>query len=145
VRTCGWLKRERGNRYGSVEGLPDDELADPDESEPMAYVEEYGPILRLPLSERRHLFYGTIDEDGRVDFGAFGTVDFDRHRGEFDGSIVLCRSDLGASRSGPGCVAGRGQSVLALRPGMALPRDRRGRLNDSSGHLAVFELFCHFS
>jgi hypothetical protein len=84
VRTCGWLRRERGNRYGSVEGLSDDELADPDELERMAYVEEYGPILRLPLSERRHPFYGSIDEDGRVDFGAFGTVDFDRHRGEFD-------------------------------------------------------------
>jgi len=78
------LRRERGNRYGSVEGLSDDELADPDELERIVYMVEYEPILRLPVAARRHPFYGSIDEDGRVDFGAFGTVDFDRHRGEFD-------------------------------------------------------------
>jgi hypothetical protein len=84
VAESGRLRREQGNRYGSVEGLSDEELADPDELERMAYREEYGPILQLPVTERRHPFYGSIDEDGRVDFGAFGTVDFDRYRGEFD-------------------------------------------------------------
>lgn len=78
------LRGQRANRYGSIEGLPDGELADPDELERMVYMEEYEPILRLPVAARRHPFYGSIDEDGRVDFGAFGTVDFDRHRGEFD-------------------------------------------------------------
>ena len=57
------LRRERGNRYGSVEGLSDDELADPDELERVVYMEEYGPILRLPVGGRRHPFYGSIDED----------------------------------------------------------------------------------
>jgi len=78
------LKREQANKYGSIEGLPDEELADPDELERMVYIEEFGPILRLPAQQRRYPFCGSLDEDGRVDFGAFGTVDFDRYRGPFD-------------------------------------------------------------
>ncbi len=79
-----WLRAEQRNRYGSVEGLPDEELADPDELERMVYLEEFGPILRLPVKDRRYPLYGSLDEDGRMDFGAFGTVDFDRLRGQFD-------------------------------------------------------------
>ena len=42
------VKREQANRYGSVEGLADEELADPDELERQAFREEWAPILALP-------------------------------------------------------------------------------------------------
>lgn len=77
--SCG-----RGNAYGSVPGLDEGELADPDELERQAMLEEWGPILALPV---RHVPRGVrpaIDEDGRVDWGAYGTVDFSRIRPDFD-------------------------------------------------------------
>jgi hypothetical protein len=78
------LKREQAHKYGSIEDLSDEELADPDELERMVYIAEFGPVLQLPGKGGRRAFYGNIDEDGRVDFGAFGTVDFDRQMPEFD-------------------------------------------------------------
>jgi len=39
------VKREQANRYGSVEGLEDDELADPEELERQVFAEEWAPIL----------------------------------------------------------------------------------------------------
>jgi hypothetical protein len=78
------LRRERTNRYGSVEGLPDEELADPDELERVIYLEEFAPVLQLPVKAGGHRLCGSIDDSGKVDFGAFGTVDFDRLRPEVD-------------------------------------------------------------
>jgi hypothetical protein len=78
------LRREQTNRYGSVEGLDDDELADPDELERQVFIEEWAPILALPWKPRRSDIRPTIDESGHVDWGAFGTVDFERKRGGFD-------------------------------------------------------------
>ncbi len=70
--------------YGSVEGLDDEELADPCELERQVVLQEWGPILALPTKTRRGWAHPTRDEDGHIDFGAFGTIDFDRVRPEFD-------------------------------------------------------------
>jgi hypothetical protein len=72
------LKREPKNRYGSVPGLDDNELADPDELERMVYRQELAPILALPIQGNRCSLRPAIDEDGSLDWGAFGTVDFER-------------------------------------------------------------------
>jgi hypothetical protein len=71
-------------RYGSVPGLEDDELADPYELERQVMMDEWGPILALPVKSRKGWVQPNVDEDGSVDFGAFGTVDFDRMMPEFD-------------------------------------------------------------
>ena len=78
------LKRERSNRYGSVPGLDDEELANPDELERCVMRAEWGPVLALPVKDRKGWIQRNIDEDGRIDFGAFATVDFDRHRPSLD-------------------------------------------------------------
>jgi hypothetical protein len=78
------LRRERSNPYGSVPGLDAEELADPDELERQFLIEEFAPILALPQKTRKGWIRPNIDEDGKVDWGAFATVDFDRYRPEFD-------------------------------------------------------------
>ena len=72
------LKRVRKDRYGSVDGLDDSELANPDELERMVYREELAPILALPVQGSRCSKRIAIDEDGSLCWGAFGTVDFER-------------------------------------------------------------------
>lgn len=77
-------RTQRPNPYGSVEGLPDEELADPDELERLYWIEEFAPVLALPEKKaRRSWIRPNIDEDGRIEWGAFGTVDFDRYRPKF--------------------------------------------------------------
>ena len=78
------LKVLRPSRYGSVPDLDDDELADPDELEQQVYRAEFGPILALPIKAKRSVIKPNIDESGKVDFGAFATVDFERMYGGFD-------------------------------------------------------------
>jgi len=78
------LSVDRGNRYGSVPGLDDEELADPDELEREVMLEEWGPVLALPVNGNRSGIRPVIDESGVVDWGAFGTVDFERTMPEFD-------------------------------------------------------------
>ena len=70
------------NKYGSVPDLPDEELADPDELERQVFMEEWGPILMLPVRGAPK-FRPEVDEDGFVK-GAFGTVDFERICPKFD-------------------------------------------------------------
>jgi hypothetical protein len=77
------LRKEQDNKYGSVPGLDDSELADPDELERQVYMQEFGPVLALPV-EGKSVIRPEIDESGNVDWGAFGSVDFDRYRGGFD-------------------------------------------------------------
>ena len=84
VSESALLRRERKNRYGSVPGLDDSELADPDELERQVLRQEFGPVLALPVSGSRCSVRASIDQDGSVDWGAFGTVDFDRYSGGFD-------------------------------------------------------------
>ena len=77
------LKRQRSNRYGSIQGLDDDELIDPAEIDRLYLREAFAPILALPVKTKKGGIKPNIDEDGVVDWGAFGTVDFDRYT-EFD-------------------------------------------------------------
>jgi hypothetical protein len=77
------LRREQQrNRYGNLAELPDEELADPDELERAVYKEMWWPILRLPQQRWECPVRPNVDEDGRVDWGAFGTVDFNSYRPE---------------------------------------------------------------
>jgi len=78
------LRRQKSNKYGSVPGLDDSELADPDELERQVLVHEFGPILALPVKASKCGIRPEIDENGNLDWGAFGTVDFDRYSGGFD-------------------------------------------------------------
>ena len=74
------LKRNLAARYGRVAGLKDDELADPDELERQVMMEQWAPVLSLPIRGRRTSVLAAIDESGGVDWGAFATVDFERTR-----------------------------------------------------------------
>jgi hypothetical protein len=86
------LRTQQPNRYGSVKGLPDEELADPDELERLYLIQEFAPVLALPEKKaRKSWIRPNIDEDGTIDLGAFGTVDFDRHKPKFD--KMLCKAD----------------------------------------------------
>ena len=97
------LKRQRPNRYGSIEGLPDEELADPDELERLYWMEEFAPVLALPERKvRKGWIRPNIDEDGKIDWGAFGTVDFDRYRPKFD--KMLCKADWLAEEVANQCL-----------------------------------------
>ena len=78
------LRRHQGNKYGSVPGLDGNELADPDELERQVLVQEFGPMLALPLKTSKASIRPEIDENGNLDWGAFGSVDFDRYSGGFD-------------------------------------------------------------
>ena len=84
VAESALLRRDRGNRYGSVLGLEDSELADPAELERQVLVAEFGPVLVLPVKTGRGFMRPSESEDGVVDWGAFGSVDFDRYTGGFD-------------------------------------------------------------
>jgi hypothetical protein len=75
---------ERQTGYGSVPGLDDSELANPEELERQVVLDLWGPILALPELGRRTGFRPVIDESGHRDWGAFGTVDFERLHGGFD-------------------------------------------------------------
>lgn len=75
---------ERKNRYGSVPGLDDEELADPCELERQVMLAEWGPVMRLPVRTNKGWIQPDIDEDFGLDFGAFATVDFARTMPEFD-------------------------------------------------------------
>ena len=76
------VQRRRG--HGWVRGLKNKQLADPAELERQVFLAEWGPILALPVDSSRSRIRPTIDEDGQVEWGAFGTVDFERLYGPFD-------------------------------------------------------------
>ncbi|MCJ7655252.1 MAG: hypothetical protein MUO97_08165 [Dehalococcoidia bacterium] len=84
VPVCEYLPQDSFNKYGSVPGLDDEELADPDELERLIYQQEFGPVLALPVKGGGSWIRPVVDEAGMVDFGAFGTVDFSRTIPEFD-------------------------------------------------------------
>ena len=81
------LQIERQLGFGSVVGLEDEELADPHELERQVMISEWSPILQLPVRSRNGWGWPTIDEDGDLDWGAFGTADFARLRGTFDKAL----------------------------------------------------------
>lgn len=78
------LRIERPDRYGKVRGLPDEELADPDEIERQVIRAELEPVLLLPVKSKKsgHCSAWNYSED--VGFDAFGTVDFERSWPEVD-------------------------------------------------------------
>ena len=78
------LRIERTRDLGSVPGLDDDELADPAELERWALINDWGPILSLPFDKGRSVIRPQVDEWGNLDWGAFGTVDFERLVPRFD-------------------------------------------------------------
>jgi hypothetical protein len=77
-------QEQRIKRFGTIPDLSDDELADPDELERVVYKEMWWPILSLPQQRWECPIRPNMDEDGRVDWGAFGSVDFDSYRPQFD-------------------------------------------------------------
>jgi len=77
------LKVQRPDRYGSVPGLDDSELASPDEIERCVLRAELGPVLLLPMPKSKW-YSPAWDVHADVDFNAFASVDFDRLRPEFD-------------------------------------------------------------
>jgi hypothetical protein len=84
VAAPAWNCEEKVNRYGSVRGLRDEELADPRELERQVIREEFEPVLMLPESKSKNSVRPVVDGAFGVDWGAFSTVDFDRVRPEFD-------------------------------------------------------------
>ena len=78
------LKVERPDRYGRVEGLPDEELADPDEIERCVLRAEFEPVFLLPKPKLKKWYSPAWDTHTDVDFNAFASVDFERLRPEFD-------------------------------------------------------------
>ena len=78
------LSEETRNRYGSVPGLDDEELADPCELERQVFLQEWGPVLKLPVRGSKSMIRPHIDESFGVDFGTFSTMDFSRTMPEFD-------------------------------------------------------------
>ena len=82
VAPAAWIKPV--NRYGTIPDLPEEELAGPDELKRVIYKEMWWPILRLPQQRWECPIRPNMDEDGRIDWGAFGSVDFDSYRPQFD-------------------------------------------------------------
>jgi hypothetical protein len=78
------LSVRRENRYGTLPDLEDGELADPNELERQAITAEWEPVLALPVKTKRGWVQPPADVSGAVDFGAFGTVDFERTAPELD-------------------------------------------------------------
>ena len=75
--------RESG--YGHVEGLSDEELLTAGELERWVYLQEFGPILALPRPKQDCFFRPNgFDDNGTPDWGAFGTVAFERYSGGFN-------------------------------------------------------------
>ena len=77
------VQREIKDRYGQVEGLDVDELADPGELERQVYRQMMEPIMRLPARFKSYGPRPEIDEQGDLEWGAFGSIDFIRDRPAF--------------------------------------------------------------
>ncbi len=73
-------QEQRRTRYGNLTDVPDEELADPDELERVMYKEMWWPVFSLPQQRWECPIRPNMDEDGKVNWGAFGTVDFDSYR-----------------------------------------------------------------
>ena len=76
------LHRSSASKYGRVPDIADEELADPYELERHVYLEALGPILALPVRSKGGWIRPALD--GGVEWGAFGSIDFQRMVPEFD-------------------------------------------------------------
>jgi hypothetical protein len=64
--------------------MAEDEYADLEEIERVVLREMFEPVLMLPEVKEKNSFRRDMDERGGMDFGAFGTVDFERVKPVFD-------------------------------------------------------------
>ena len=55
------------------------------------FQQEFGPVLALPVKANISFIRPEIDENGHIDWGAFGTIDFDRYSGGFN--KILYKAD----------------------------------------------------
>jgi len=78
------LRLDRVSGYGAVEGLDEEELADPVELERQVILKELWPILSLPRKKQYCDILPAVDESGGIDWGAFGSIDFERLKPTFD-------------------------------------------------------------
>ncbi|HNQ22537.1 MAG TPA: hypothetical protein PKK06_05525 [Phycisphaerae bacterium] len=78
------IRIERATGFGNVPGLDNEGLFNERELERWVEWQEWGPILALPFQKPRSTIRPTIDENGRPDWGAYGTVDYELQHGPFD-------------------------------------------------------------
>ena len=85
VPVTPFLAPIRNTGYGHIDGLPDEELLTDAELDRWVYLQEFGPILVLPVPKQTCFFMANgFDDNGKPDFGAFGTVDFDKYSGSIN-------------------------------------------------------------
>ena len=82
----------RPDKYGTVEGLDENELASPEELERMVFKQMWKPVLDLPVKHKWHGPRPEMDEDGHIGWGAFGSIDFKRICSGFN--KALYKADL---------------------------------------------------
>jgi hypothetical protein len=63
---------------GSVSGLEDEEPADYSELLRQVAIEQWAPLLDIPIKRSGRYIKPAIDDNGNPDYGAFGTMDFER-------------------------------------------------------------------
>jgi hypothetical protein len=83
VPAAALRQQQQNDKYGHIEGLSNEELADPDEIERCILRDELEPVLLLakPESERFNPAWNfSVD----ADFDAFASVDFERTCPEFN-------------------------------------------------------------
>ena len=73
-------------------GLMGDEDATLVQLERLAFMMDWGLIMELPVRTHRGQIRPAIDENGQLDWGAFGTVDFERLREPFD--VARYKADM---------------------------------------------------
>ena len=79
------LRPIRNTGYGHVPGLLDEELLTGPELERWVYLEQFGPILGLSVPKSEFAIRPNgIDDSDKPDWGAFGTVDFERYSGSIN-------------------------------------------------------------
>ena len=72
------------DKNGTIDGLDKDELLSDEELERMVFKQMWKPILDLPVRNKRQWIKPNIDENGDLEWSAFGSVDFARLMPEFD-------------------------------------------------------------
>jgi hypothetical protein len=75
---------KRISEWMSKLGLMGEYEATQTQLERLAFMMDWGPIMELPVRSNRGRLRPAIDENGQLDWGAFGTVDFERLREPFD-------------------------------------------------------------
>jgi len=74
----------RSDKYGTIEGIENDELLTAEELDRMVFKKMWKPILDLPIRKKHQWISPDLDETGELDWGAFGSVDFARLMSKHD-------------------------------------------------------------